>query len=127
VDETAIAAQRAAVRDTCAALPEAEIRDGQHWALSVRGKRFAYHVVDHHGDGRVALHARAARGDNAALVASDPERFFLPPYLAHHGWVGLYTDGDEVDLAELRELIEDAYRLTAPKRLVARLDGPPAG
>src|SRR5262245_24016635 len=125
VDESAIADQRLAVREACAALPEAEIREGQHWALSVRGKKFAYHLVDHHGDGRVAVQVKAAPGESAALVAADPARFFLPPYMARHGWVGLYTDGDDVDLGEVQELIEDAYRLTAPQRLVALLDHSP--
>ena len=81
-----------------------------------------WHTVDHHGDGRLALTLKAAKGDNAALVSSDPTRFFMPPYMAHHGYVGVYLDVDDVDWEEIRELITDAYRLAAPKTLAKRID-----
>lgn len=123
MDDDHVESQRAEVRRICRGLPEVEIRDGQHWALSVRGKNFAYHLQDHHGDGRLALNCKAARGDNEALVSSDPERFFMPPYMAHHGWVGLYLDLGPVDWSEVRELLTDAYLLAAPKRLARELAG----
>jgi hypothetical protein len=106
----------------CAALPEVEVRDGQHIAFSVRGKKFAYYLDDHHGDGRLALTCRAAPGVNEELIASASDRFFLPPYVGPRGWVGLYLDLPRVDWEEVRELVTDAYALTAPKRLVAELD-----
>lgn len=81
-----------------------------------------WHTVDHHGDGRVSLTLKAARGENAELVASDPSKFFMPPYMAHHGYVGIYLDSGKVDWDEIRELILDAYRLAAPKRLAALID-----
>ena len=31
----------------------------------------------------------------AALAASDPAKFFMPPYVAHHGYVGIYMDVPE--------------------------------
>lgn len=108
------------VRAICRDLPECEVAGDQHHKLSVRGKTLGYHTVDHHGDGRVGLAVKAARGDNEALVASDPVTFFMPPYIAHHGYVGIYLDAGDVDWAEVRELIVDAYRLVAPKTL-ARL------
>ncbi|TDC02767.1 MmcQ/YjbR family DNA-binding protein, partial [Actinomadura bangladeshensis] len=37
------------------------------------------------------------------------------------GWVGARLDVDH-DWDEMAELIEDSYRLIAPKRLVHRLD-----
>ena len=69
---------------------------------------------------------KAAHGDNQAMVASDPTRLFLPKYMAHHGWVGLYLDLGTVDWTEVEELVTDAYLLTAPKTLarnVARSPG----
>jgi len=106
----------------CARLPEVVITPhDQHKSYAVRKKKFAYHVVDEHGDGRVALVCKAEKGDNEALVASDPVRFFLPKYMAHHGWVGLYLDLGSVDWNEVQELMTDAYVLTAPKKLVAEL------
>jgi hypothetical protein len=110
------------IRAICAELPECEVEGDQHHKLSVRGKTLGWHTVDHHGDGRVALTVKAAKGDNEALVASDPARFFLPPYVARHGYVGLHLDTGAVDWDEVRELITDAYGLAAPKKLVQQLD-----
>ena len=50
-----------------------------------------------------------------------PERFFVPPYVGHHGWVGMWLDG-EIDWEELTDLVDESYRMTAPKRLSAQLD-----
>jgi hypothetical protein len=110
------------VRQICATLPECVVEGDQHHKLSVRGKTVGWHTVDHHGDGRVALTVKAARGDNAALVASDPTKFFMPPYVAHHGYVGVYLDDGAVDWDEVRELVLDAYRLAAPKALAKLAD-----
>lgn len=121
VDEDELAAQRTEVRRICGALPEAEVREGQHWALRVRGRNFAYHLVDHHGDGRVSVECKAGPGDAAALVAAEPDRFFLPPYMARHGWVGLWLDRGDVDMDEVGELLQEAYVLVAPKRLARQV------
>ena len=59
-------------------------------------------------------------GENSALVASDPEAYFLPPYVARHGYVGVYLDRPGVDCEEIDELVVDAYRLVAPASLRAR-------
>ncbi|MHB8466202.1 MAG: MmcQ/YjbR family DNA-binding protein [Acidimicrobiales bacterium] len=107
----------------CSALPEVVItRHDPHSGFEVRGKKFAWHVVDEHGDGRIALICKAVRGENEVLVASDPTRFFLPKYMAHHGWIGLYLDVGAIDWDEVHELVTDAYLLTAPKKLAAQLD-----
>jgi hypothetical protein len=52
----------------------------------------------------------------------DPVRFFRPPYMAHHGYIGVYLDVDDVDWDEVAEQLTEGYRLAAPKRLVAQLD-----
>ena len=88
------------------------------------GRRtFAYFTDDHHGDGRLALICKAGPGEQPALVAGDPERFFVPPYLGHRGWVGLWLDRPGVDWAEATELMVEAYGLTAPKRLLREQTG----
>ena len=118
------ATSRARFSKLCLALPEvAEEVIGTHSAFSVRGKKFAYFLVDHHGDGRVSMQCKAPPGENAALVDGDPVRYFLPPYMAHRGWVGLYVDAGPVDWAEVGELVTEAYLLTAPKRLAAEVTG----
>lgn len=113
---------RARFSKLCLALPEVAVElIGQHSAFSVRGKKFAYFLVDHHGDGRVSIQCKGAPGENRALVEGDPVRFFLPPYMAHRGWVGLYVDVGAIDWREVVELVTEAYLLTAPKRLAAQL------
>jgi phosphoribosylglycinamide formyltransferase-1 len=109
----------------CLALPEAACEThGNHASFTVptsaaRSKKFAYYLDDHHGDGKVALSVRLPRGANAALVDEDPRRFYLPAYMAHHGWVALRLDLGAIDWDEVEELVADSYRLQAPKRLAA--------
>jgi len=52
----------------------------------------------------------------------NPDRFFRPPYVGGRGWLGVRLDRDP-DWAEIAELCQDAYRVIAPARLVAQLDG----
>jgi len=101
----------------CHDLPECEIAGDQHLKVTVAGKAMGWHTVDHHGDGRISLSLRAPKGENEALVASDPDKFFMPPYVAHHGYVGIYLDRPKVDWDEVREFVTDAYLVAAPKRL----------
>jgi hypothetical protein len=109
-------------------LPEVEQRRGgegaRHVDFTVRSKTFCYFTDDHHGDGRLGLIVKAPPGEQGVLVGSEPERFYVPPYLGHRGWVGLWLDGAPVDWAEVRELFVESYCLTAPKRLVAALGEP---
>jgi hypothetical protein len=64
------------------ALPEVQIEVGgerdQHLGASIREKRFAWYLDDHHGDGRVAITCKAPPGVNEAMVDSNPAHFFLP-------------------------------------------------
>jgi hypothetical protein len=55
-------------------------------------------------------------------VASDPERYFVPPYVGHRGWLGAWVDVP-ADWEELGEIVTEAFRLAAPRRLVAMLEG----
>jgi phosphoribosylglycinamide formyltransferase-1 len=104
----------------CLALPEATRRDtGDHAAFLVRKKIFAYFLNNHHGDGRVAICAKLALGENADRVASDPARFYLPAYIGPRGWVALRLDAGAVDWSEAAELLHESYRLVAPKRLAS--------
>ncbi len=63
----------------------------------------------------------APAGENTALVAADPERYFIPAYIGPRGWVGYDVDLGHEDWGEVRELIVESYRLAAPKRLAAAL------
>ena len=111
------------LRAVCAGLPEAEERSGgeeaQHLAFIVRKRTFGYFTNDHHGDGRLALLVKVPPGEQGALVGSDAERYFVPPYLGPRGWVGLRLDIGSVDWDEARELLVESYCLCAPKKLAA--------
>lgn len=88
----------------------------------IRDKRVLTHLFDdHHGDERLALWCAAPPGVQDELVEQEPDRFFVPPYVGHRGWIGLRLDIDP-DWEEVAELLEEAYRLVAPKTLVAKLD-----
>ncbi len=53
----------------------------------IRKKTFAYFLDDHHSDGIVGVTCKVLPGDNKALVASDPARFYMPAYVASRGWI----------------------------------------
>lgn len=111
----------AQVRRICLALPETTERLSHGApAFFVRDKNlFVTYLDNHHDDGRLAIWCHAADGVQGLLVEQHPERFFVPPYVGHRGWVGVRLEGD-VDWDEIADLIEDAYRMVAPKHLVAQ-------
>jgi hypothetical protein len=106
----------------CLAFPEVvEDPDGVgNPSFKVAGKIFLLHTVNHHGDGRTAFWCKAREGAQLALTSSDPERYFVPPYVGRYGWIGVRLDRP-VDWLEVEGLIEDSYRLTAPRRLIRSL------
>jgi len=113
------------LRRLCLALPEAhEVEAWGAPTFRVRNKLFAMYASsdNHHGAGRPAVWCKAAPGNQEIMVRAAPRRFFVPPYVGPSGWVGIWLDGD-VDWPELTGLLRDSYRLVAPKRLLARLDG----
>ena len=115
------ATRRSRLAELCLSLPEANERGGQHSRFDVRGRTFAYYLNDHHGDGIVALACKAGPGDNDLLVRLHPERFRMPEYLWHRGWVALRLDLPTIDWAEVSELVRNSYRLIAPKSLARRV------
>lgn len=108
------------------ALPEVDIEVGgerdEHSGASVRKKRFARYLDDHHGDGVVALTCKAPEGVNSAMVNEDPVRYFIPSYTGSKGWIGMRLDVDDVDWDRVELSIGGAYRMTAPKSLTRELD-----
>ena len=104
------------------ALPEIVITGQRHRKIAVRGKTVAYYVNNEHDDGRIGLIFKVAPGENEALIAEDPERFYWPKYMGHHGWVALRLDLRTIDWAEVTELLTDSYRMVAPKKLASQLD-----
>ena len=99
-------------------LPEAKRERGdRHATFRVRGRAFAYLLVDHHGDGIVGLVVKAPPAVAESLIDEEPDRFYRPAYVGHRGWVGLRLDAGEVDDDEVTGLVVESYRLCAPKSL----------
>jgi predicted DNA-binding protein (MmcQ/YjbR family) len=111
------------LRAICLPLPEAAETGGVGSpCFKVREKIFAMrHPMRLPSGDRPSVWCKARPGLQIALTQSAPERFAVPPYVGHRGWIAVYLDG-AVDWDELADLIEESYRMTAPKRLIARLD-----
>ena len=116
-------AERAAalsrVRRACLALPESSERlsHGAPTFFVRERTAFAMFMDDHHGDGRLALWCAAPEGAQAALVESNPDAYFVPPYVGGRGWLGIRLDR-ELDWRDVAGAIEDAFAAVAPKRLL---------
>jgi hypothetical protein len=109
----------AKLREICLALPETSERPS-HGAPTffIREKRsFLMALANHHGDGRFAIWCAAPEGMQKMLVDADGERFFVPPYVGHRGWLGLRLDRG-IHWDELAGIVEDAYAEVAPAKLV---------
>src|SRR5215212_632367 len=115
------------LRKLCLALPEAhEVEAWGEPTFRVKNKLFAMHATSdtHHGAGREGVWIKSAHVTQDMLVRAEPKRYFVPPYVGKSGWVGAYIDRG-VDWEIVDDLLRDAYRLTAPKTLAAKLDSPP--
>jgi hypothetical protein len=112
----------ARLRAICLALPEAneKLSHGEPTWFAGKGKVFAMLDDHHHGSPHLSVWLPAGLGAQEALVESDPKRFFRPPYVGPSGWVGVVLDSGP-DWSQVAWLVEQAFRLVAGKRLVARL------
>jgi predicted DNA-binding protein (MmcQ/YjbR family) len=109
------------LRSVCLGLPEAAEKVA--WGdptWRVADKIFAM-LKGNFAGGRPALWLKAERGAQEELVGADPRLFFVPPYVGHKGWVGIYLDGQRLRFEVITDLVRDSYRLVAPQRLAARL------
>jgi hypothetical protein len=110
------AASLARLRALCLALPEAtEVVSHGAPCFKVRDKTFVMFLDNHHGDGRVAIWCKAPPGAQAMMVAADPRRFFVPPYVGPRGWIGVRLDLDP-DWGAVSACVEESYQMSAPKR-----------
>lgn len=109
--------------ETSKSLPETRRQlHGDHASFLIRKKPFAYFLNNHHGDGIVGIACKALPGDNTALVAAQPKRFYLPAYVGPRGWVALRLDVGAIDWDEVAELMRGSYILIAPKRLAGQVE-----
>ena len=111
----------ARLRAIASALPEVTEKLSHGEVSFFCRKQFVMVDDHHHGADHLAFWCAAAPGAQDELIGSDPDTFFRPPYVGHRGWVGVRIDR-EPDWDEVAEVVRDAYRQVAPRRLVAHLD-----
>jgi hypothetical protein len=58
--------------------------------------------------------------DAEALLKGDPDVFFITPH--YDGYPAVLVRLEAIDPVQLEELVEDAWRVQAPKRVVAAYD-----
>lgn len=106
------------VRRICLSLPETweKLSHGEP-TFFVRKKVFAMCSNNHHNDGHIAVTIPTAIGIQAMLIERSPEKFYRPPYVGVHGWVGIELD--RVSDEELALHLREAWRLIAPEKLQA--------
>lgn len=110
-----------AVREICLWFPHSEeVRRHGMPDFRVEGKTFATYVINHHGDGHLALWLRAPPGAQSLYVDAEPEHFYVPPYVGPKGWLGVDLDQD-LSWLRIADLVREAYAEVAPKRLTAEL------
>jgi hypothetical protein len=114
------------VRALCLGLPEVNERLS-HGAPTffIRDKKtFATVWDNHHRDERLGLICAAPPGVQEQLVDEEPDRFYVPAYVGHRGWIGVRIDR-KVDWNEIEQILLDAYTYVAPTKLVAELNARP--
>ena len=109
------------LRKIIASLPETDERISHGSPTFWGGKKtFASFHDNHHGDGRVAVWVKGTFELQTDLVETDPDTFFVPPYVGPSGWFGIRLDV-EVDWDTVEDLLEEGYREVAPRRALALL------
>ena len=91
----------------------------------VGDRQFAMFVDDHHGVGFAGVWLKAPEGAQEELIASDPKRFYVPPYVGKGGWVGVRLDG-RTSWKMLAGLLAEAYAGAASTQSAARIARGPA-
>ena len=105
------------VRRLALALPGGE--EGTSYgtpAFKVKGKLFARF----HQDGETLV-IRVESRDREALLAEQPETFFITDHYLNYPWVLVRLSTVRAD--QLNDLLRQAWRLRAPKSLVAASHG----
>ena len=115
------------VCDLLAALPGTEQgRLHDNPAVRVRGKLVAYlpsnrrSRPDHAADHEEFLVVKTDFAERAALLEQDPETFLVTPH--YQDYPGVIVRLATVRPDQLRELLTEAWRRVAPRRLVRELD-----
>jgi hypothetical protein len=100
------------VRTIALSLPETVEEPGERPGFRVRGKLFAWKSRDRDG-GTLAL--RVDRDEKQLMLDARPDLYFQTPH--YEGYPGVLVHLEAIDRDELRERIEDAWLIQAPKAL----------
>jgi phosphoribosylglycinamide formyltransferase 1 len=112
------------VRERAMLQPEAEetLSHGMPCFGIIKGKKFAYVSMDHHGDGKTALLVKISGAEEQAmLIESDPDRYYRPAYFGD-GWVGIRLDLGDTDWDHIGDWLAKSWRAVAPRKLVGMMD-----
>lgn len=105
----------AKVRAICLAFPGA-VEKPSHgeptWFTKERGRVFAMFDDHHHGAPHISLWIPATHDGQEMLVAADPARYFVPPYVGVKGWIGVVLDTSP-DWPAVAQLVADGHALVA--------------
>jgi hypothetical protein len=100
------------VRDLALSFPEVTDSSSGRVAYSVRGKGFAWEARERDGGG---LAVRVEREEKPLILDSDPDVYFTSPH--YEGYPAVQIRIERIDADELRERLEDAWLIQAPKSL----------
>jgi hypothetical protein len=102
------------VRELGISFPEVEASSSGRIAFSVRGKGFAWEARERDGGG---LAVRVDRDEKQLFLDANPDVYFTSPH--YNGYPAIQIRIDAIDRDELRERLEDAWLIQAPKKLAA--------
>jgi len=84
----------------------------------VHKRVYAMFANNHHNDGHIAVWIPVPPGAQAVLLKTEPDKFYLPPYVGVKGWVGIELD--RISDEELAVHLREAWRLTGDGRRSSR-------
>jgi hypothetical protein len=102
------------VREIALSLPEVEEMPGERPSFRVHGKLFAWKSRER-DDGTLAI--RVDSDEKPMMLEAQPDLYFETPHYA--GYPAVLVNLDAIDVEELRERLEDAWLIQAPRKLVA--------
>lgn len=103
-----------AVFELCLAFPQVEHKKSHSMnSFRVNDRVFAYYVLNHHGDQRIAVWVKLPEGAQEFHLEGDEDHYFLPPYVGHKGWLGLDLTDGSLEWDEVQYQVTEAYLHTS--------------
>jgi hypothetical protein len=102
------------VRGLALSFPEVEASSSGRVSFSVRGKGFAWEARERDGGG---LAVRVDRAEKQLFLDANPDVYFTAPH--YSGYPAVQIRVEAIGREELRERLEDAWLIQAPKKLAA--------